>query len=89
MQGDMRRAGDAAEALTSASTKSHYLAARLIVADATGDDKAKRTIMAELTKDYPKFVANPRRTFIQRKYPADLTDRLVDALRSAGLGGAS
>ncbi|THF56128.1 tetratricopeptide repeat protein [Ollibium composti] len=89
MQGDMRRAGDAAEALTSASTKSHYLAARLIVADAAGDDKAKRTIMAELTKDYPKFVANPRRTFIQRKYPADLTDRLVDALRSAGLGGAS
>jgi len=89
MQGDMRRAGDAAEALTSASTKSHYLAARLIVADAAGDDKAKRTIMAELTKDYPKFVANPRRTFIQRKYPADLTDRLVDALRLAGLGGAS
>ncbi|MGN6538223.1 MAG: tetratricopeptide repeat protein, partial [Mesorhizobium sp.] len=89
MQGDMRRAGDAAEALTSASTKSHYLAARLIVADAAGDDKAKRTIMAELTKDYPKFVANPRRTFNQLIYPADLPDRLVDALRSAGLGGAS
>jgi tetratricopeptide (TPR) repeat protein len=89
MQGDMHRAGDAAEALTGTSVKSHYLAARLIVADATGDDKTRRAILSELTRDYPKFVADPRRTFARRKYPPDLTDRLVDALRTAGLGGAT
>jgi hypothetical protein len=39
--------------------------------------------------DFPKFAADPRKTFEQRKYPADLTDRLVEALRAAGLGNSS
>ena len=89
MQGDMERAGNAASALTTTATKSHYLAARLIAAKATGDDTARRAILAELTADFPRFAANPRGTFVERKYPADLVDRLVDALRDAGLGSAT
>jgi len=89
MQGDMERAGSAAAALTTTAAKSHYLAARLIAAKAAGDAAAQRAILAELNADFPQFVANPRQTFVQRKYPVDLIDRLVDALREAGLGSAS
>lgn len=89
MQGDMRHAADAADTLTSTAAKSHYLAARLIVANMTGDGKTKRAVLAELTANFPKFVADPRRAFARRNYPDDLTDKLVEALRAAGLGGAS
>jgi hypothetical protein len=42
-----------------------------------------------LTVKFPKFAADPRAAFVERKYPADLTERLVKALRAAGLGNAS
>jgi tetratricopeptide (TPR) repeat protein len=89
MQGDPNRAARAASALTTTAAKSHYLAARLISAKATGNDKARQTVLNELVTDFPKFAADPRKAFAERKYPADLTDRLVAALRGAGLGGGS
>jgi hypothetical protein len=89
MEGDTDRAARAASALMTTAAKSHYLAARLITAKATGDEKARQAALSELTANFPKFAADPREAFLKRNYPADLTDRLVAALRDAGLGGGS
>ena len=69
--------------------RAHYFAARLIVARAQGDEKQARTLLEELNANYPKFVANPRATYVKAQYPPDLIEKLVDALRDAGLGSAS
>jgi len=89
MLGDTRQAAIASESLRTTATKSHYLAARLIGAKAAGRDQLAGQLADELVAKFPKFAANPRATFVDRKYPADLTDRLVEALRAAGLGNAS
>ncbi|MGX5826891.1 tetratricopeptide repeat protein [Mesorhizobium sp. 43Arga] len=89
MLGDMNKAIAASMALRTTATKSHYLAARLIGAKAAGQDSLVTTLLNELNAKFPKFAADPRSTFVERKYPADLTDRLVGALRAAGLGSAS
>jgi hypothetical protein len=89
MLGDMNKATIASNALRTTATKSHYLAARLIGARIAGHDNQARKLIDELTAKFPNFAANPRATFADRKYPADLTDRLVNALRAAGLGNAS
>ncbi|UCI29691.1 tetratricopeptide repeat protein [Mesorhizobium sp. B4-1-4] len=89
MLGDTNKAAIASSSLRTTATKSHYLAARLIGASITGQDKLAHKLLDELTVKFPKFAANPRATFIDRKYPADLIERLVGALRAAGLGNAS
>ena len=89
MQGDMNKAVAASMALRTTATKSHYLAARLIGAKAAGQDNLVTTLLDELNTKFPKFAADPRATFVDRKYPADLTDRLVQALHAAGLGNPS
>ncbi|UVK50985.1 hypothetical protein DBIPINDM_004189 [Mesorhizobium sp. AR02] len=89
MLGDANKAAIASSALRTTATKSHYLAARLIGARISGQDSLARKLLDELTAKFPKFAANPRATFVDRKYPADLTERLVGALRAAGLGNAS
>ncbi|PZV39052.1 tetratricopeptide repeat protein [Mesorhizobium kowhaii] len=89
MLGDMNKAVAASMALRTTATKSHYLAARLIGAKVAGQDNLVSTLLDELNTKFPKFAADPRATFVERKYPADLTDRLVQALRAAGLGNAS
>ncbi|TSE12734.1 hypothetical protein C1D09_007560 [Mesorhizobium intechi] len=89
MLGDTNKAAIASSALRTTATKSHYLAARLIGARISGQDSLARKLLDELTTKFPKFAANPRATFIDRKYPADLTERLIGALRAAGLGAAS
>lgn len=89
MEHDGDRAARAAASLTTTAAKSHYLAARLISAKATGDDKARQEVLDELVARFPKFAADPRDAFAARNYPPDLTDRLVAALRDAGLGGGS
>ncbi len=89
MLGDTNRAAIASELLRTTATKSHYLAARLIGAKIAGRDQLASQLTNELVAKFPKFAANPRSTFVDRKYPADLTDRLVGALRTAGLGNAS
>ncbi|TIQ36615.1 MAG: hypothetical protein E5X48_08565 [Mesorhizobium sp.] len=89
MQGDTKRAAIASESLRTTSSKSHYLAARLIGAKISGRDKLASELANELTAEFPKFAANPRAVFVDRKYPADLTDRLVQSLHSAGIGNPS
>ncbi|MER8828037.1 hypothetical protein NKH73_16380 [Mesorhizobium sp. M0938] len=89
MAGDMNKAALASDALQATPTKSHYLAARLISAKAGGRDQLAHQLVDEMTARFPKFAADPRATFVERRYPADLTDRLVEALRAAGLGNAS
>lgn len=89
MLGDMNKAVAASMALRTTATKSHYLAARLVGARAAGQDHLVSTLLKQLTTEFPKFAADPRATFVERKYPADLTDRLVQALRAAGLGSPS
>ncbi|MER8709182.1 hypothetical protein NKH49_27180 [Mesorhizobium sp. M1088] len=89
MMGDMNRATLASDGLRTTEMKSHYLAARLIGAKAAGREKLASRLLQELTTKFPKFAADPRTTFVERRYPADLTNRLVEALRAAGLGGAS
>ncbi|TPL92544.1 tetratricopeptide repeat protein [Mesorhizobium sp. B2-3-12] len=89
MLGDTNKAAIASSSLRTTATKSHYLAARLIGAKIAGQDNMARKLLDELTAQFPKFAANPRATFIDRKYPPDLTERLVGALRAAGLGNAS
>lgn len=89
MLGDANKAAIASSALRTTATKSHYLAARLIGARISGQDGQARKLIDELSTKFPRFAVNPRATFIDRKYPADLTERLVGALRAAGLGNAS
>lgn len=89
MAGDMNKAALASDALQATPTKSHYLAARLITAKAAGRDQLAHELLDELTVKFPKFAADPRAAFVERKSPADLTERLVEALRAAGLGNAS
>ena len=89
MLGDMNKAAIASESLRTTAMKSHYLAARLIGAKAAGRKQLAAKLLDELTTKFPKFAADPRAAFAERKYPADLTERLVEALRAAGLGNAS
>lgn len=89
MQGDMKKAAIASESLRTTASKSHYLAARLIGARISGRDKLAGELANELTAEFPNFAADPRATFVDRKYPADLTDRLVQSLRAAGIGNPS
>lgn len=88
MQGDMEGAKRASDALTTTSLKSHYLAARIISAKATGDAEQARQLENTLIREFPRFAADPRKVFVERNYPADLTDRLVKALRDAGIPNA-
>lgn len=89
MLGDMNKAAIASESLRTTAMKSHYLAARLIGAKAAGRDQLAAKLLDELNTKFPKFAADPRAAFAERKYPADLADRLVEALHAAGLGSAS
>jgi tetratricopeptide (TPR) repeat protein len=89
MLGDINKAVAASNALRTTEMKPHYLAARLIGARAAGQQQTAATLLGELNSKFPKFAADPRATFVERGYPEDLTNRLVQALRAAGLGNAS
>lgn len=88
MTEDHNSAARAAETLAT-TKRPHYLGARLIVAAAARDEAQRIALIEQIVKEYPKFAADPRATFVKANYPADLTDRLVASLRSAGLGGPS
>ena len=88
MLSDRTRAADAAASLA-ASRRGHYLAARLIVAHERGDSGEAMKLIDELGASYPGFTADPTGYFRRGNYPEDLTSRFVDALRQAGLSGAS
>ena len=87
MLGNMDAANRAAEAL-STQKRPHYMAARMISAHAAGNYSAATRIASDIAVEFPKFAADPRGTFERGRYPEDLVQRLVSALRVAGLGGA-
>lgn len=85
MLGDVPGAKRASDALTTTAPKSHYIAVRIISAKAAGDSTEVRRLEETLTQEFPNFVADPRKVFMERNYPADLVNRLVEALREAGI----
>jgi hypothetical protein len=88
MQDDMEAASRATDALLK-PRKCHYLAARLVAAHWRGDRQSAAALASELAAAYPEFVADPAATMRKANYPAALTEKLVGALRSAGLNGSS
>lgn len=88
MLDDMQAAARATEPLASGK-RAHYAGARLIVAAEQRDEQKRIALLEQIVKDHPKFAADPRAAFEKANYPADLTDKLVTALRAAGLGGGS
>ena len=88
MLDDMDAASRATDALLKPS-KFHYLAARLVAAHWRGDRQTQASLVNELAITYPKFVADPGATMRKANYPAALTEKLVGALRNAGLNGSS
>lgn len=88
MLGDMKRAASATEALISGK-RPHYLAARIIAAHWEGNQRQTEILVKELADTYPEFVKDPRAALEKSSYPPDLTEKLVQALRAAGLGSAS
>jgi hypothetical protein len=88
MQDDRETALHAAEAL-STTRKAHYIAARLIMAGDDDPPGLATKLVGELTTDHAKFAADPRAFYLNGQYPPTLVDRLVEALRLAGLGRSS
>ena len=84
MLSDMEEAANAVSALR-ALDRAHYLAARLIVADQLEREEAAATLLASLQSDHSEFAANPGAFYRNASYPEPLTERLVEALRLAGL----
>jgi hypothetical protein len=88
MKNDMLLAKRAAERLAPVK-RSHYLAARLIVAEWEKDEPLADSLRRDIRNDYKKFAASPRAVFAKRLYPPDMVDRLDSALQAAGLGNPS
>jgi tetratricopeptide (TPR) repeat protein len=89
MLGDDKKAMTAAASIAPTARKSHYLAARLIAAEYDGNNETRLKLLNELATEFPKFSADPRSALMKRNYPSDLTNRLIGALRAAGLGSGS
>lgn len=88
MLGDMRRAASATEALISGK-RPHYLAARIIIANWAGNRQQTELLLKELADTFPQFVKEPRAVLQKSGYPPELTEKLIAALRAAGLDSAS
>jgi hypothetical protein len=88
MLDDVPKSERAAEALVTAK-RGHYLAVRAIAADCAGKPEVAKQLLDELVVEFPEFAKNPRAFFVNGKYPPDMTDKLLGALRRAGLGGPS
>lgn len=84
MLDDMQAAAGAASALAT-SARAHYIAARLLVADALGRREEADALLARLERSHPTFAADPGAFFRRGNYPADLTERLVEAFQVARL----
>ncbi len=88
MLDDIAKFERAAEALVTAK-RGHYIAVRAIAADCAGKPELAKQLVDELVVEFPDFAHNPRAFFVEGKYPPEMTDKLLDALRQAGLGGPS
>ncbi len=69
--------------------RGHYYLARLIVADKRDDKAGAAALLAQIAAEYPKLSADPRSFYVNAEYPIDMVEKLLAALRSAGLAGAS
>lgn len=88
MLNDIAKAERAAEALVTAK-RGHYIAVRAIAADCAGKPDLAKQLLDELLVEFPEFASNPRAFFVEGKYPPQMTEKLLSALRQAGLGGPS
>ncbi|MEO3385127.1 hypothetical protein AAFN84_02470 [Mesorhizobium sp. CAU 1741] len=88
MQDDMQAASNAAAALAS-SDRAHYLALRLVTADAMDRTDDVAALRDRITTEHPDFVADLDAFYRRGTYPPAMAERLVNALRRAGLVGAS
>jgi hypothetical protein len=88
MQNDVAKSERAAEALVTAK-RGHYIAARAIAADCAGKPELAKQLLDELVVEFPEFATNPRAFFVEGKYPPAMTEKILGALRQAGLGGPS
>lgn len=88
MTGDTTLANEASDSLT-ATTRPHYLAARLLAAQARGQAGAVTRLRTELIDKHKNFVVDPRAFYVKADYPPAMIDKLLDGLRSAGLNAQS
>lgn len=88
MNDDTDGAARAAAALVGVK-RQHYLAAQMIVAHRGGDAAKAAAIGEDIRRSYPRFAADPGTALTNASYPPGLVDRLVAAMREAGLGPAS
>ena len=88
MLNDVAKSSRAAEALVTAK-RGHYLAVRAIAADCEGKPELARQLIDEIVLEHPKFASDPRAFFVEGQYPPAMTEKLLGALRQAGLGGPS
>jgi tetratricopeptide (TPR) repeat protein len=88
MTGQLGLAADATDSLT-ATRRPHYLAARLLAASHRDQEEDVNRLRAELAEKHKKFVTDPRGYYERADYPADMIERLVNALREAGLAVGS
>lgn len=88
MNDDADGAARAAAALVGVK-RQHYLAAQMIVAHRAGDAAKAAAIGEDIRRSYPRFAADPGNALTNASYPPGLVDRLVAAMREAGLGPAS
>lgn len=78
----------AADALAG-STRTLYLAARLLAAQGRGQTEEARTFAETIRSKSPKFADDPMASFVKSKYPPELAKRLAAELAKAGLGPQS
>ena len=85
MDGRIDWMAQAAEGLAG-ETRSYYIAARIIAADANGDTALRDSLIAELAGTSTGLAKDPA-AYYARRFPGLLGERLTEALARAGYGG--
>ena len=79
----------AALALAAVEPLPEYLLAQLIVARHNGKKAEVARLLTEIKDKFPTFAEDPRATFVKNHYPDDLSEKLVQAFKTASLEYAS
>lgn len=88
MRDETQAAANTAAAL-SASPRAHYRALRLVLAQELGLASEVEVLLGQLRRGNANFIADPLNFFERGGYPEDMTQRLLQGLREAGLVDAS
>ncbi len=67
------------------SPRQHYLAARLVAAHQRGLTSEAQSLIEQLHTERPEFVADPKKVFLDSRYPEPLAAKFEAELRAAGL----